>query len=144
MCWSDPREIPKLSRGKEDSFIVNFNDARDYYTASKRLFVDFCERLRAVLVPIMEYAQRKHDGLLHTYFFQFRGKIKESTDDINKKIARLRLGQPYSNDARDKKMYGFFKKFLTLVAEYVDINTLVAVGRVVNTLIGPVVPYPSQ
>jgi len=84
----------------------------------------------------MDYAQRQRDGLLHTYFFQFRGKIKESTDDINKKIARLRLGQPYSNDERDKKMYGFFKKFLTLVSEYVDSTTLVAVGRVVNTVIG--------
>ena len=58
-------------------------------------------------------------------------------DDIHKKIARLRLGQPYTNDERHKKMYGVFKKFLTLVAEYVDINTLVAVGRTVNTLIGP-------
>ena len=73
---------------------VNFNDAREYYTGSKRLFVDFCEQLRPVLVPIMEFAQRKHDRLRHTYFFQ------------------LRLGQPYTNEERDKKMYGFFKKFL--------------------------------
>ena len=30
-------------------------------------------------------------------------------------------------------MYGFFKKFLRLVAEYVDRNTLYAVGRSTNT-----------
>ena len=106
---------------------------REYYTASKRLFIDFWKQLRPVLVPIIDFAQRKHDGLWHTYFFQFRGKIKEITDVINKKIARLRLGQPYSNEERDKKMYGFFKKFLRLVAEYVDRNTLYAVGRSTNT-----------
>ena len=65
-------------------------------------------------------------------------------DDINKKIAWLRLGQPYTNDERDKKMYCFFKKFIRLVAEYVDINTLVSVGRIVNTLIARAVPLQPE
>ena len=113
-----------------------FADAREYYTSDKRFFVDFCEQLRDALVPIMEYAQRKHDGVRHTYFFQFRGKIKAITDDINKKIARLRLGQAYSNEERDKKMSGFFKKFIRLIGEYVDMTTVYAVGHIMNRTLG--------
>ena len=59
---------------------------------------------------------------------------ENTTDfDINKKIARLRLGQPDTNEERKKKMYGLF---LRLVSDYVDLNTLYAVGRIVNTIIG--------
>ena len=58
-----------------------FTDAREYNTSSKRLFIDFCDQLKNILVPLMDYAQRKHNGLRHTYFFQFQGKIKAITDD---------------------------------------------------------------
>ena len=56
-------DVPSKAIDTHRELPLKFNDAREYYTASKRLFVDFCERLRPVLVPIMEYAQRQHDGL---------------------------------------------------------------------------------
>ena len=55
---------------------------------------------------------------------------------LNKKIARLRLGQAYLNEERDKKMYGFFKKFIRLIGGYVDMTTVYAVGRIINRTLG--------
>ena len=69
-------------------------------------------------------------------FFQFKGKIKAITVDINKTRACLRLGQAYSNEERDKKMYIFCKKFIRLVGVYIDTTTLNAVVRIINRTVG--------
>ena len=67
-------------------------------------------------------------------FFQYRGKIKIKaiTNDIDKKIARLRFGQAFSNEEQDKKMYGFFKTLIQLIGGYIDTTALFAVGRISN------------